>query len=592
MQRRRRTGLAFALSAVTAVVMGAAPAQAVNDLALVVAPGSESVNPGGTVTLTLEISNLVEAINGVQVLIGYDASILSLADLTPTTLSLTPPAAGWMEVAFSDAAGAVTWTGIITEGATAANHTIATLTFDVIDEGVTSVVFQADALPFATKLTTFDNETVFPTKVNSGAITSQCDDGEFCNGVETFDGLVCQPGSFPCDDMVDCTDDSCDEVTDTCSSIPSDVNCDDGLFCNGNETCDAVLDCLAGTFPCDDMVDCTDDACDENTDTCSSLPNDANCDDGLFCNGSESCDAVLDCMGGTAPCDDGVDCTVDICDEVGDVCVFTPDDLFCDDGVFCNGAETCDAVLDCQPSVDPCAPLICDEGSDSCLSPIHVANVELFYAGRLGNAPNPSRAFLAPGSTATQDNITNYMRGITGIRVTFDTLVTFATTARDAFSFEWTTGTGTLFSSVTDAASMISATASDVGGVTVVDIVIVNDHVRRRWLKVTIDAAQVTSGGVALDGELTGNPLVLPSGDGTPGGNSVFVIGNLSGDVDNDRKTTLTDIGLIRGQVNPFVTVPITNIFDVDKDGKVQLADVGAARVDVNPFVTLPLITP
>ena len=67
----------------------------------------------------------------------------------------------------------------------------------------------------------------------------------------------------------------------------------------------------------------------------------------------------------------------------------------------------------------------------------------------------------------------------------------------------------------------------------------------------------------------------------------MFVIGNLSGDVDGDRKTSLTDIGLIRSVVNPFVDVPITNVFDVDKDGKVQLTDVGLSRVDVNPFVTL-----
>ena len=72
----------------------------------------------------------------------------------------------------------------------------------------------------------------------------------------------------------------------------------------------------------------------------------------------------------------------------------------------------------------------------------------------------------------------------------------------------------------------------------------------------------------------------------------MFYLGNMSGDVDNDRKTTLTDIGLIRAPVNPFVQVPITNVFDVDKDGKIQLTDVGGARLDVNPFATLPLIAP
>ena len=221
----------------------------------------------------------------------------------------------------------------------------------------------------------------------------------------------------------------------------------------------------------------------------------------------------------------------------------------------------------------------------------YVAGVELYYAGRFGDAPNPSKNFMAAGSTADLSNITNYLRGITGIRVTFDEVVSFATTAQDAFLFDWTTGTGTTFSPVTDAATMISVTDFVVGPNTVVEIVIADNHVRSRWLRVTIDATQVTAGGVALDGELAGNPLLMPSGDGNPGGDSVFYIGNLSGDVDGDRKTTLTDIGLIRFQVNPFLSVPITNVFDLDKDGKVQLADVGGGRGNVNPFFTLPLIT-
>lgn len=111
-------------------------------------------------------------------------------------------------------------------------------------------------------------------------------------------------------------------------------------------------------------------------------------------------------------------------------------------------------------------------------------------------------------------------------------------------------------------------------------------------MKVTIDATQVTVGGVELDGELSGNPVGLPSGDGTAGGDAVFYLGSVTGDVDGDRKTLLTDVGLIRSVVNPFLAVPITDVYDADKDGKVLLTDVGGARLDVNPFFTLPLITP
>jgi hypothetical protein len=121
---------------------------------------------------------------------------------------------------------------------------------------------------------------------------------------------------------VGCTTDSCNEGTDSCDNTPDDAACDDGLFCNGTETCDAVLDCQAGTaVDCDDGVGCTTDACNEGTDSCDNTPDDAACDDGLFCNGAETCDAVLDCQAGTVvDCDDAEICTDDSCNETTDQC--------------------------------------------------------------------------------------------------------------------------------------------------------------------------------------------------------------------------------------------------------------------------------
>ncbi|MHC4064781.1 MAG: hypothetical protein ACYSUI_09810, partial [Planctomycetota bacterium] len=138
----------------------------------------------------------------------------------------------------------------------------------------------------------------------------------------------------------------CNETTDTCDNLANDGNCDDGLYCNGTETCDAVLDCQAGTpIDCDDGVGCTGDSCNETTDTCDNVANDANCDDGLYCNGAETCDAVLDCQAGTpVDCDDGVGCTDDSCNETTDTCDNLANDGNCDDGLYCNGTETCDAV--------------------------------------------------------------------------------------------------------------------------------------------------------------------------------------------------------------------------------------------------------
>ena len=642
---RTTQAMVAALTAMVLAVAAPTPVLGLDDLSLNVAPGSVSVVPGDTVTVTLDVTNLSAPINGVQVLLNYDTTVLVLVAITPSTLSL-PVGSGWMEVASVDNTGDIDWAAVITDGETSLDHTIATLTFTAINEGLTSITFRASVAPFFTKLTrAADNGSIIPNTLDSGTIDTLCDDGVFCNGSEVFLGGVCQPGVFPCDDGVPCTDDSCDELSDICSNITNDANCDDGQFCNGAELCDAALDCQAGSDPCDDGITCTDDSCDEVLDTCANAPNDSlcdnalfcdglefcdaaldcqfgvppNCDDlvgctidtcdevndrcenaasdvlcdnGLFCDGPETCDPILDCQLAANPCDDAVPCTVDTCDELADLCSNTTDDVFCDNGVFCDGAEVCDPVLGCVTGTDPCAPLVCDEIGDVCLSSIHVASLEVFYAGTFADAPDPSRSFLAPGSVATLGNITNYIHGITGIRVSFDAIVSFATTADAALAYEWTDIGGTIFSPVTGVATEVSVVEDITSGFTVLDIIITNDHIRRRWLMVTIDSTQVTASGVELDGEMVGNPVIGPSGDGVPGGDAVFLLGSMPGEVTGDRKTNLTDVGQVRLQANPVFGVPIDNVFDVDKSGKVQLLDVILVRTDANPLLRLPLIAP
>jgi hypothetical protein len=222
-----------------------------------------------------------------------------------------------------------------------------------------------------------------------------CDDGLFCSEGETCDGTgACQAGTpVVCDDGVGCTVDSCDETNDTCTNTPDDASCDDGDVCTGTETCDPNNDCQAGTtLDCDDQELCTTDSCDsitgcanvpvecpvgEQCDSadgqCKSEPEctvDADCNDGFFCNGSETCDSATGtCQPGTpVDCDDGVGCTVDTCDEVNDECVNTPDDSACpDDGLFCTGDEICDSVAGCISTGDPCTEgMTCNEDTDTC----------------------------------------------------------------------------------------------------------------------------------------------------------------------------------------------------------------------------------
>jgi hypothetical protein len=181
-----------------------------------------------------------------------------------------------------------------------------------------------------------------------------CDDGLFCNGAETCDPLSgCQPGTPPCagpcneeldqceecvtnedcDDGVACTVDTC--TAGSCSNAPDNGLCDDGLFCNGEETCDRMSGCQAGTPPC-----APGSSCNEELDQCGECATDEDCED-------------------------DISCTVDTC--VAGACAHEPSDDLCQDGLACNGQETCDPNSGCEGG----DPVLCDPG-EVCAEPAGV----------------------------------------------------------------------------------------------------------------------------------------------------------------------------------------------------------------------------
>ncbi len=125
---------------------------------------------------------------------------------------------------------------------------------------------------------------MYPISASGCATAADCDDGIFCNGVETCVDKTCQPGTNPCPD--------------------------DGIFCNGSETCSEDTDaCGHAGNPC--QLNLT---CDEEWDACVGCLEDSDCNDGLFCNGIETCLEGA-CRPGTYPCPEGV-----TCDEEADEC--------------------------------------------------------------------------------------------------------------------------------------------------------------------------------------------------------------------------------------------------------------------------------
>lgn len=86
---------------------------------------------------------------------------------------------------------------------------------------------------------------------------------------------------------------------------------------------DCGADLCAGVV-CDDGNVCTDDSCDPATGECVVADNTAPCDDGLLCTVNDACAGGVCLSGAPLVCDDGIICTADSCDPGTGQCVFTP----------------------------------------------------------------------------------------------------------------------------------------------------------------------------------------------------------------------------------------------------------------------------
>lgn len=140
--------------------------------------------------------------------------------------------------------------------------------------------------------------------------------------------------------------------------------CGDGVV-DGGEACDdgnlAPGDCcnttcrheVAGAACTSDGNVCTDDACD-GAGRCTHAPNAGACDDGLYCNGADTCAAGACGLHAGDPCAGGADCR-DVCDETGRTCrapagaPCAPDADLCSADV-CDGAGACTHVLGPSPA--------------------------------------------------------------------------------------------------------------------------------------------------------------------------------------------------------------------------------------------------
>lgn len=202
-------------------------------------------------------------------------------------------------------------------------------------------------------------------KVESINEQKPCDVGNFCKTDMVCSNGSCDGKSVSCDDNNDCTKDNCFEESGCDHEKLSVVACSDGNSCTGSDFCTNGI-CKGSPFECTDGVECTVDECENGA--CVFTPLNGNCKETTPC-GTFVCDPVQNCIieSDETACDDNNPCTADGCDKDG--CINFVMDLPCDDGNSCTSndecidgtctgiAKDCDDNLPC--SLDECANGIC-----------------------------------------------------------------------------------------------------------------------------------------------------------------------------------------------------------------------------------------
>jgi len=211
--------------------------------------------------------------------------------------------------------------------------------------------------------------------IEGACVPASCGDGF----VETR--MVDDEGPEICDDGNGTGGDGCDpDCTFSCTTATESEDCDDGLVCNGLETCDESTHACAQGTAAADGVECVVEGFDT---TCMG----GICRAGVCPNGIE--EPGEDCDDDNAT--DGDGCDAD--------CTFTcAADTDCQDGDVCNGAETCDVATHlCVAS----SPLNCDD-DDPCTTDLPcVPSTGCAYTSLLVDADGDGFFVATSGAPAT-----------------------------------------------------------------------------------------------------------------------------------------------------------------------------------------------
>ncbi len=174
-------------------------------------------------------------------------------------------------------------------------------------------------------------------------------DDNVCTTTDACTDGICKPGPLlTCDDKSTCTSDACDPKAG-CVATPLSGPCNDDDACTELDACQGGI-CKGAPFndkvKCDDGNDCTLDVCDSKSGCLNKVLDGKTCDDGNSCTQNDAC-VQGKCKGGanTCGCEKDLDCAGK------------------EDGNACNGTLFCDKDKQCK--INPVTVIACDTSSDN-----------------------------------------------------------------------------------------------------------------------------------------------------------------------------------------------------------------------------------
>ena len=182
-----------------------------------------------------------------------------------------------------------------------------------------------------------------------------------------------------------CNEPICASQTGTCGFVPAHQAdfCDDGFFCTKSSVCNAGH-CMGLEANCEDNNVCTADTCDENNDVCGHTPAPGFCTDNDYCTEIDVCADGKCVSGAPRVCEDDNVCTENTCQPaVG--CVYPPKSGSCTDNNHCTDGDTC-VDGKCMPG----GPLVCNDGID-CTQDICLPDSGCVLVGQQHGMQRPGR---------------------------------------------------------------------------------------------------------------------------------------------------------------------------------------------------------